>query len=311
MKFGKLENVEGVDFSMPTDHRGNEQIFDNLNSQSGNKTLYIGTTSWGNKEWKGNLYPEKAKATEFLNHYGIQFNTIELNSTHYRIPKNETLEKWESSVPDNFKFCPKVLQTISHSRDLGMSTDRMNLFLDGISLLKENLGPSFLQLPPYFKMDRLDLLKRYLESLPEDYDLAIEFRHIDMFDSQNFEAIRECLLDSNKTAVITDVAGRRDVLHLCLLSDYVMIRFVANGHPSDYSRLDDWIVKLNEWFKKGLKHAYFFIHSPTPVLTPKISLYLSKGVNQLIGYEMSRYPTYLFNNRTGGTQDGKQLSLYT
>jgi uncharacterized protein YecE (DUF72 family) len=293
MKFGKLEDLSPVNFNLPPDDPRNKNLLNSFNTDSSDQKVYLGTTSWGTKEWKGNLYPPKAKASDFLKYYAEQFNAIELNTTHYGIPKIETIQKWKESVQKDFRFCPKLLQTISHSRDLGQSTERLNLFIDAVSLLEEHLGPIFMQLPPYFRSDRLGILNSFLSSVPDGIKLAVEFRNEDLFIDRFNNDFYQCLLQNKCTPVITDVAGRRDVLHSIILSDQVFIRFVANNHPSDWSRLDQWIDRFKIWFEWGLKEIFFFIHSPSTILTPKISVYLSRGINSMMGKPLSRAPLIL------------------
>jgi len=118
MKFGKLPNIDQVDFSLPPDAEGTASILAKLPQSK--SQLYVGCTGWGMKEWIGTVYPAKTKAKDFLHHYARQFSTIELNTTHYRIPTPETVIKWRDTTPADFRFCPKIPQSISHSRDMGL-----------------------------------------------------------------------------------------------------------------------------------------------------------------------------------------------
>ena len=246
MKFGKLHDVSQVDFSHPEDDNRNGEVLTKFGIKTEDQKLYIGTTSWGVKEWKGTLYPIKAKATDFLQYYSQQFNSIELNTTHYGIPKIETIKKWKDNSIEDFMFCPKVLQTISHSKDLAVSTDRLGYFIDALSHLEHKLGICFLQLPPYFKEDRLNRLNTFLDSIPNHIRLAVEFRNENLFSNGIKPELYDILSKHGISAVITDVAGRRDVLHSSILSDHVVIRFVANDDPSDWERLEWWMERLKK-----------------------------------------------------------------
>jgi uncharacterized protein YecE (DUF72 family) len=74
------------------------------------------------------------------------------------------------------------------------------------------------------------------------------------------------------STVITDVAGRRDVLHMRLSNRTAFIRFVANDlHPTDFPRIDEWTVLLKKWMEEGLKEIYFFIHTPDKSLCPELA----------------------------------------
>ena len=97
--------------------------------------LWIGAPAWSHKEWVGKIYPEKTKATDYLFHYSRYFNTIELNTSHYRIPTADQTHKWIDKVPENFVFCPKVFQGISH--DFSGMTDQslLNAWFDFLKIL--------------------------------------------------------------------------------------------------------------------------------------------------------------------------------
>ncbi|MEL6943039.1 MAG: DUF72 domain-containing protein, partial [Bacteroidota bacterium] len=264
MKFGKLDSIELVDFSLPNISENSLQYLHSQRKINNSLNLYIGCTGWGMKEWIGNAYPKGAKAKDFLKHYGEQFNTIELNTTHYRIPDEATIEKWYKETPEDFRFCPKIPQSISHSRTLGMDSSNIPLFCDRIRLLKEKLGCCFMQLPPYFDTQRIELLRQFLLAFPKDIPLAIEFRHESWFKEKTvFQDLMD-LFRANKIAtVITDVAGRRDVLHQEVTSAKLVVRFVGNAlHPTDYSRIDRWMEELQKLYEAGVEEVYFFPHEP-------------------------------------------------
>lgn len=280
MKFGKVENIDDIDFSLPVNHSSCNNWSPQKSRSKAN--FYIGSTAWTSKEWKGKYYPEKTKSADFLLEYGRQFNSIELNTTHYRIPKQEHIEKWKEQTPDDFKFCPKVLQLISHSRDLGLGNNRIKEFCVAVSLFDEKLGMCFIQLPPYFGIDRLDILEKFLQSFPDEISLAVELRHHSFYDSEaNLDKTAALLTKYKRTFLITDVAGRRDILHMSLSSTTTMIRFVGNDlHQTDYSRIDEWVDKLNSWIDHGLERVYFFPHEPSNIKSPEISEYLSDQIKK-------------------------------
>jgi len=244
MKFGKLQDISSVDFQLPPNTAETSKVLAKL-PPTPSPTLYVGCTGWGMKEWVGTIYPKGSKPADFLRQYTQQFNTIELNTTHYRIPTLETIAKWKKAAKEDFHFCPKIPQSISHSRDLGLSEGRIVTFCEVIQGLTENLGCCFMQLAPYFGVDRLPILE-------------IEVRHESWFSTEATLAKLATSLEQHKKAfVITDVAGRRDVLHQRLTNEIAVIRFVGNDlHPSDYSRIDDWVLRLKEWFEQGLQLTF-------------------------------------------------------
>jgi uncharacterized protein YecE (DUF72 family) len=84
--------------------------------------------------------------------------------------------------------------------------------------------------------------------------------------------------------VITDTAGRFDVIHQRLTTKTAFIRFTANDlHPTDYQRLDKWILRVNNWTSNGLEHLYFFMHTPNKCLCPQLVQYFIQGLNTTTG----------------------------
>lgn len=309
MDFGKLDDISNIDFRLPPDAPSTRLVLGRNAATTEKPTLYIGPTGWAMPQWIGKTYPKNAKTKDFLVHYSKQFNTIELNTTHYRIPDIALLHKWYAETPADFRFCPKVPQTISHARDLGLTSQDLVLFLNNIVHLREKLGCCFLQVPPHFNHKSLGLLKRFLETwITSKIPLAIEVRHEDFFNFSTSYATSffEILDDYGVGTVITDVSGRRDVLHQCLTNNVAMIRFVGNGlHITDYQRVDEWITRLQSWYDAGLKTCYFFTHEPDNLVSPELADYVAQCATKYLGVDF-RGPTFF--TETDANQG--QMSLF-
>ncbi len=277
MEFGKTLNPDIVNW----DYLENKwQILPELtienNSISSFKTLYIGGTSWIDHNWKGKWYPTKFNPNDALFYYSRQFNAIELNTTFYQIPPTSTIYKWLDKTPEDFKFCPKVFQGISRNIK---NPDKNNIdnFLRMTEDFGSKLGTCFLQLPEKFDYNQREHLFQFLENIPKELPIAIEFRHRSWFSSVDSCGFSE-LKNYKKFTVITDVGGRRDVFHLNITGTKVVIRFVGNNlHSTDFSRLDKWIKIIQLLFSKGISQIYFFIHQPENIFTPQLAHYL--GLN--------------------------------
>jgi len=287
MDFGKLENIADVDFTLPSDHPDTQALLSKY-KQPGKPEVYIGLPVWVNKHWVGSIYPATMREKDSLLWYAKQFNTIELNSTHYHIPGDTTIERWRNSVPNGFKFCPKFPQLISHENKLGTTQSITAAFCEAIAGLEDNLGSSFLQLPPYFSPHQLPDLEEFLKFIPETIPVAVELRHPDWFvDNVASLELFEVLEKYNVGTVLTDVAGRRDVLHMRLTTPTAMIRFVGNGlHPTDFTRIDAWVERLKLWFDAGLQQLYFFVHEPDNTLAPDLAIYLIEKLNKVCGLDL-------------------------
>lgn len=277
MEFGRLSDISGVDFTLPPDG-----LLLLPNHEPQNLKVYIGPPIWSNKTWLGKIYPHHAKDSEFLFHYARQFNTIELNVTHYQIPNDAVISRWKSQIEGEFTFCPKFPQQISHERQLIGADGLTAGFVKQVMKLEQHLGVSFLQLPPYFGFNRLSVLLTYLKSLPKELETAVEFRHPTWFENrQNWEITLTSLAEIGVSTVITDVAGRRDVLHMSLSSGTLVLRFIANNlHKTDFTRTNEWVDRLKLWQACGLKKAYLFIHTEENNLAPELSNFWVQQLNQ-------------------------------
>jgi uncharacterized protein YecE (DUF72 family) len=301
MKFGKLADISQVDFRLKEIPDSTKEVLKRAKNQR--SQIYWGCTGWAMKEWIGKFYPTGAKQKDFLQHYSKQFNTIELNTTHYRIPDQHTIEKWYQESTPEFKFSPKIPQIISHSGDLGLGQVYTDQFCKSIVGLQEKLGCSFMQLPPHFSPEKLHLLTLFLQKFPtKEIPLAIEVRHPMWYEPNHFEALIELLEKYAVNTVITDVAGRRDVLHLALTTPLAMLRFVGNGlHSTDYQRIDDWIAVFQQWLNNGLEELYFFSHQPDNILSPEMCVYFTNKLEERTGIKLEK--------KTKAIEDG-QMTLF-
>jgi uncharacterized protein YecE (DUF72 family) len=284
MDFGRLSDLRYVDFRLPPDHPDTAAVLAH-GAASTPPELFVGCPIWTNKAWLGSYFPAGIREADYLHHYARQFNSLELNTTHYRIPDAPTVRKWRDAVPPGFRFCPKLPQSISHDRALYNADDLTLTFCRSIRELNDRLGWCFLQLPPTFGPENLSRLERYLLDFPAGVPLAVELRHPSWFsDAVAFAAVAALLEALNKNLVLTDVAGRRDVLHMRLTTPAAFIRF--NGHGlvnSDYQRADAWAERIAHWLQQGLRTVYFFVHQKDILHTPRWTQHFLARLNGLTG----------------------------
>lgn len=324
MDFGRVDNPDEIDFSLPPDDRLTEDLFNSLKGRENHPLqLYIGCTSWGRKDWIGKVYPRGAKDKDLLGYYVRQFNTIELNALFYNLQPKQVIEKWASLAraaysagrgrQHDFRFCPKFSNTISHIHQLKNVVADTDRFLDHMLSFGENLGPSFLQLSDNFAPNRAAVIQDYVRQLPRDFTACLELRHADWF-SEGVGALGKNGSEVSNTwrllqelgvgTVITDTSGRRDCLHMKLTAPVAFIRFVSNNmHPSDFLRLDAWAERINTWAGKGLREVYFFIHSHDEFYAPDLCKYAVGQFNKTCGTDLK--PPVLSDIGVGGN-----LSLF-
>lgn len=152
--------------------------------------LYVGTSGYSYKEWKGTFYPEDLPDKQMLRFYGERFRSVEINNTFYRMPKASMLEAWAQEVPADFKFVIKAPQRITHIQRLTDVDDSVSYLLKVAGALEERLGPLLFQLPPYLKKDSVRL-REFLTLIPGNRRAALEFRHESWFDEEVFGLLRE------------------------------------------------------------------------------------------------------------------------
>jgi uncharacterized protein YecE (DUF72 family) len=287
MDFGRVttEDLSALDLSLPADHPATNSI---LTKKAASIRVYTGCAKWGRKDWIGTIYPKGTKEADFLKFYGRHFNAIELNATFYKLPSKKQTESWAAKVGDDFRFCPKFSDKITHLKrlnDVGEYTDR---FIEGISGFGKKLGTCLLMLHPGMAPKTIDRIQTFLQSLPKDLKVSIEFRHPDWFSQQeNFDSIFETLQKNGTSAAITDAAGRRDCVHMRLTTSEAFIRFVGNGlHPTDYTRIDEWVERLSKWMNEGLETLYFFMHQPEEVHSPQLCRYFIRQLNKKTGMQI-------------------------
>jgi len=282
MEFGKPDNPALVNWSLAPDTALTSHVLSQLSPKpAAPPQLFIGSTSWGDKEYVGEVYPKQTKAKAYLEAYGKQFNTIELNTTFYRMPQVDQTAAWAKKVPDDFRFCPKVNKLLSQSKDLGVGTNRIAEFCEGVRGFGGKLGPCFIQLPQHFDTSKFESLLSFLDHWPQDIRLAVELRHASWFsESRGADLFAELLARGHGTT-ISDVGSRRDVAHMNVSADFFLLRWVGNLHQTDHQRLDDWSARIASWLSMGLKQAYVFTHQ---VIAPEAARTGAQFENLLRGY---------------------------
>jgi uncharacterized protein YecE (DUF72 family) len=222
--------------------------------------LYVGTMGWSYGFWK--IYPKGMKSTDYLKEYSKYFNSVEINNSFYRIPREKTVKGWVNQVPDNFIFTTKFPQSISHKPNLKYEQEKLNSFLNNIKYLGKKKGPLLIQFPPKFKPDKITLLETLLQKLPNDNKYACEFRHKDWFNQNTYKMLKQY-----KIALVQVVHPWLEPIHE-ITSDFIYIRFEGNRKKvnggkgeSELDKTEEiqkWSSLIKDYLNKGLNvYAYF------------------------------------------------------
>ena len=162
--------------------------------------IYVGTSGYSYKEWKGSFYPETLPAKDMLSYYAERLNAVELNNTFYRMPQPGMIESWNSQVPADFRFSVKAPQSITHFRRLKDAAPQTRIMLKTISALEERLAAVIFRLPENMTKD-LKRLEMFLKVLPADTPAVFDFRHPTWFDDEVVELLRS----QNRVLCVSDI----------------------------------------------------------------------------------------------------------
>lgn len=254
------------------------------------------------------------KAERFLAAVFTGFNTVEGNTTFYGLPKTETVIKWKDDTPPDFKFSFKFPQIISHTRMLVNCGAETRDFFERLAPLGERLGVFFLQLPPSFNKSALDVLEKYLSGLPDEFQYAVEVRHLDFFDEGDTEKRYNDMLNKHQiNRVIFDTSTLHDIQssasdiiaaqrkkpkmpsRFTVTADEPLIRYVGfnEAFPNE-TRLAEIADIVADWLQQN-KTPYVFIHAPNdfyaPQLCRKFHEILSAGLPERSISPMPEWPS--------------------
>jgi uncharacterized protein YecE (DUF72 family) len=193
--------------------------------------IRAGTQGWSYKDWLGKFYSENTKQIDYLSVYSNRFNTVEIDSTFYAIPRVSTVQRWYDITPNDFKFSAKFPKIITHESDLTGIDSVLSAYLRVISELKEKLGPLLIQFPYSFKPDQAANLHKFLSLLPKDFDFVIEVRNRNWLGNEFYENLRNnniglAILDHPWMPKISQVTS--NILYTRFLGDRKKI-------PNDFS----------------------------------------------------------------------------
>ena len=206
---------------------------------------FIGTMGFSYSDWKGVFFPSEMPSQKYLSYYSRIFNSVEIDSTFYGIPRKETILRWKSMTPNSFKFCVKMPRSITHDSNLLQVEGLIDEFLRRMELLGSKLAVVLLQFPPSFSVTQLDFLHRLFPYLPREFRYGIEVRDASWYLNTD-EFVR--LLKSYQIGwVATEYPKVPSTI--TLTTDFLYIRWIGQ-HGSfishNYERIDR-TLNLDKW----------------------------------------------------------------
>jgi uncharacterized protein YecE (DUF72 family) len=219
------------------------------------RRVHVGCSGWMYDHWKDGFYAGVPRK-RWLERYAEEFETVELNTTFYRLTKPETVAEWVRRTPEGFVFAAKASRYLIHIKRLTDLDQGLRRFYDSIDPLSTSpkLGPIVWQLPANFHRDD-ERLRAALEALPPGRH-CWEFRHESWFREPVYELLRE----HDMALVIGDHPERPFQEHV-MTTDWTLIRFHygTRGRNGNYSRteLEEWAGRISGWAAGTEVFAYF------------------------------------------------------
>jgi uncharacterized protein YecE (DUF72 family) len=217
----------------------------------------VGTSGWSYDHWAGVLYPPGLPARDRLAHYVRRFDTVELNASFYRWPRETTFAGWRRRLPEGFALSVKAPRGLTHAKKLYAPEAWIDRIASSWHALGDRRAVLLVQLAPNHERDdaRLDY---FLGRLPHWLRVTVEFRHPSWQDDAVF-----ALLERHGAAYcVMSGAGLPCVLRATAPFVYVRLHGPDHGHlyGGSYSDADLrwWAERVREWERSGHEVFVYF-----------------------------------------------------
>jgi uncharacterized protein YecE (DUF72 family) len=220
-------------------------------------TFHVGCSGWNYRDWRGPIYPPGLPPGRWLERYAELFDTVEVNSTFYRLASRDAVARWTEQTPPGFVFAAKASRYLIHMKKLRDIDQGIERFYERIEPLLESgkLGPVLWQLPEWFRRDD-DRLADALGRLPPGRH-CWEFRDASWFVPEVYDLLR-----AYGCALAYGDEPKRTFQRWVATTDWGFVRFHygARGRRGNYSdsELAEWAGRLREWGSEvGELFVYF------------------------------------------------------
>lgn len=229
--------------------------------------IYIGTSGWHYSDWIGTFYPPEIKGYEELRYHATHFNTVENNSSFYRIAGISTYQTWYKMTPEHYRFSLKLNKIITHIHRLELTDvvrEKVEYILTTTQTLKEKLGTIVIQLPPNYKFDlvRLETFLTYFTTTVRTQaypcDVAIEFRKEQWFVPEVYDVLKRY----NVALIAAQSSRYPEVREVTADIAYIRMHGPKELFASSYSteHLADWAQYIKE-ISQQVKRIYVYFNN--------------------------------------------------
>ena len=262
--------------------------------------IRLGACAWSFEEWRGSFYPAELPDDRRLEFYSRYFSAVEVDSTFYAAPSEQTVMRWVESTPAPFRFACKLPRSITHACRLRDCSAEFTQFLRAIEPLAAKLQVVLVQLPPSFApKDGRAALRSFLEQLPRDFRFAIEFRHHGWHRPQVVRLLqkhRVCWvwadtspLNERNLAPFEFWPNTTDFIYLRLLGDYSTKYAQDGARLHQYGKLlwkreaalESWALKIERHLEET-RSVWAFVNNHFEGFAPETCQRLAER----LGYEL-------------------------
>jgi uncharacterized protein YecE (DUF72 family) len=220
------------------------------------RPVRIGCSGWNYDDWRGRLYPQGLPKSRWLERYAECFDTVEVNSTFYRLASRDATARWAAQTPSGFVFAAKASRYLTHVRRLREIDQGIARFYERLEPLVEagKLGPVVWQLPPNFRRDD-ELLENALSGMPPGRH-CFEFRHESWFRPEVYD-----LLSRHAAALVIGDHPKWPFQARELTTDWTLVRLHhgRRGRRGNYSptEIEEWARRIAAWRSRVDVFVYF------------------------------------------------------
>lgn len=207
-------------------------------------------------------YPQEFKDKSRLCYYASMMNSIEINSSFYKIPLPSTTKKWADDVPEEFRFTFKLFKEITHNKDLAFDPETVSKFFNVISSVGIKKGCLLVQFPPSVRIGQFSQLNLLMEVLQDnnmnsEWKIALEFRHPSLYIEEVYE-----LLEMYRLGMVIHDKLPANFPVKKNHPDFVYLRFHGPGGNYRGSYDDDVLYEyasyVIEWLREGKEVFVYF-----------------------------------------------------
>ena len=209
-------------------------------------------------------YPPAFEGKSRLEYYASLFNSIEINSSFYKMPREATVKRWQESVPGNFQFTFKLSKAITHSKGLMFDVKDISQFMQTIAHVGDKKGCLLVQFPPGLKLDKFDEVEKLLNSIQNNehahlWKVAMEFRHVSWYHNEVYDLLNH----HSVSMVIHDLPASSTPL-INATQPFVYLRFHGPGGRYRGSYSDEFLMEYADYIKACIgqgKTVYFYFNN--------------------------------------------------